>query len=104
MRRLMNEAKRKRRSLKLPNLDCAVLRCEAAGCAEADSGACLVPWYQANTASTAEALRKVGKLTQFSRNLNIFYHLVSRSIARARMFLLIYMLRDTVKTFNGYGI
>lgn len=90
--------------MNLRNLNCAVLRCEAAGCAEADSGAYLVPRYQVNTASTAEAKRKVGKLTQFSRNLKIFYHSESRSIARARRFSLIYMLRDTVKNFNGYGM
>ena len=89
--------------MKLWNLNCAVLRCEAAGCAEADSGAYPVLLYRVNAASTAEAKLKVGKLTQFSRNLKIFYHSASRSIARARRFLLIYMLRDTVKTFNGYG-
>lgn len=100
----MNEAKRKRRLMKLRNLNCAVLRCEAADCAEADSGAYLVPRYQVNPASTAEARWKVGKLTQFLRNLKIFYHSESRSIVRARMFLLIYMLRDTVNSFNGYGI
>ena len=85
-------------------LDRCLLRCEADGCAEADAGCSLGLVPRRFPALLLELNGYRCKLTQFFDFLKIFYHSESRSIAHARRFLLIYMLRDTVKIINGYVI